>query len=41
MRYPMVREAAERWMVDHILQKNVYKKWSKTKKNDVNYKENG
>ncbi len=31
----MERISAERWMVDHITQKNVYIKWLKQKKTDV------
>ncbi len=35
MENPMQRISAERWMVDHITQKNVYKKWRKQKKQEV------
>ncbi len=35
LKNPMNREAAERWMVDQITQKNVYIKWKKLKQEKV------
>eukprot|EP01083_Nonionella_stella_P153069 491314_1 len=33
--YPVTRESVERWMVEHITQKNVYKAWKTTKQKNV------
>eukprot|EP01083_Nonionella_stella_P191388 708435_1 len=35
LKYPTKRESASRWMVEHILQKNVYKAWKKEKKKQI------